>query len=389
MLNKNKSLETAEELLGLLDLASLKATKRRDLKSAVCRICEMAGCAPRSLPLDAPILRETERKIRPAAHGVSWKTWANIRSLFRRALELAGVIDRMDRGVALRHPLWGPLMRSIADDKRLAGGHAAIANWCANRDISPHEISKAVLQKFHIWLETRTLCPKPRDLVRRIPDVWNEARRTIPGWPPLELATLCFKAPFKRLQWKDLSESFRLDAEVYVAMRAKPDLFDERPTAPRRALAASTLHQQSEHLRLAASVLIESGVPVEDIKALADLVQPERFKDILRYYHEQANRQPNAFVVCLAQTLIQVAQYYVCPTADEVTQLKRIANKLPPVPADLTPKNNALALQFESDHMRAKLLFYRRSSWQRSPGISLEAASASWTRKSLSRSTSI
>src|SRR5262245_38523684 len=141
-------------------------------------------------------------------------------------------------------------------------------------------------------------------------------------------------------------------------MRGKPDLFDEKPSAPRRPLAASTLHQQSEHLRLAASVLIESGVPVEDIKALADLVQPERFKTVLRYYHERANRQPNAFVVCLAQTLIQVAQYHSGATAEEVAQLKRIASKLPPVPSDLTPKNKTLALQFESDRMRAKLLFF-------------------------------
>ena len=44
-------------------------------------------------------------------------------------------------------------------------------------------------------------------------------------------------------------------------------------------------------------------------------------------------------------------------TADEVAQLKRIAAKLPAVPLDLTTKNKALALQFESDHMRAKLLF--------------------------------
>jgi len=137
MTNKNYP-ETAEELLEFLDVANLKATRRRDMKSAVTRVCEMAGYTPRSLRLDVPSLRETLRKIRPAAHGVGWKTWANIRSSFRRALELAGVIDRMGSGVALRHPLWGPLTRSIAHAKGLANGHAAIANWCAAQDISPN-----------------------------------------------------------------------------------------------------------------------------------------------------------------------------------------------------------------------------------------------------------
>jgi hypothetical protein len=292
MLNKNKSLETAEELLDLLDTAPLSASRRRDLRSSVSRVCEMAGCAPRSLPLEVPILRKTLRRIRPVAHGLSWKTWANIQSLFRRGLELAGVIDRMDRGVALRHPVWGPLMQSIAHDKRLANGLAAIANWCTARGILPHEVNDAVLHDFHMWLETRTLCPKPRDLVRRIPHVWNEARRRVPGWPQLELTAISFKPPRRHIAWKDLSESFQADAQSYLAMRADPDVFDERPHAPRRPLAKSTLQAQSEHLRLSASVLVESGVAQEDIKPLADLIRPERFKAILRHYHRQANGQP-------------------------------------------------------------------------------------------------
>ena len=110
-------------------------------------------------------------------------------------------------------------------------------------------------------------------------------------------------------------------------------------------------------MRLSASILIESGVAMEDIKSLADLVEPERFKIILRHYHERANRKPNAFVICLAKTLIQVAQYHVGATPEEVGQLKRFASKLPAVPFDLTAKNKASAVQFESDHLRAKLLF--------------------------------
>src|SRR5262245_35664017 len=357
MLHKNKSLETAEDLLGLLDAASLSAIRRRDLKSAVNRICEMAGCAPRSLKLEAPSLRETLRKILPAAHGLSWKTWANIRSLFRRALELSGVIDRMERGVALRHPQWGPMMRSIGHDKRLAGGHAAIANWCSAGDISPHEISNAVLQGFHIWLENRTLCPKPRDVVRRIPHVWNEARRLISGWPQLELAAVSFKPRQKHLPWKDLPESFQADAQSYLAMRADPDVFDERPNAPRRPLAESTLHSQSEHLRLSASALDQSGVPLWEIKSLAELIRPERFKAILRHYHKRANGQPNAFAICLAQTLIQVAKHYLDVMPNELEQLKQIASKLPAVPLEPTAKNNALSRQLESEHLQAKLLF--------------------------------
>jgi hypothetical protein len=192
--------------------------------------------------------------------------------------------------------------------------------------------------------------------VRSIPKLWNEASKRIEIWPKTALARISFKAPPKRRQWCELTESFRRDAEAYLAMRANPDPFDENPNAPKRPLAKSTLWQQREHLRLAASILIESGT-VEDIKSLADLVEPEAFKCVLRYYHERANRKPNAFVIVMAKTLIQVAQFHVGAAPDEVARLKRIAAMLPPIPFDLTAKNRALLRQLESPRLRAKLLF--------------------------------
>jgi integrase len=144
------------------------------------------------------------------------------------------------------------------------------------------------------------------------------------------------------------------DRDSYLAFRANPDLFDERPEAPKRPLAATTLHQQREHLRLAASILAQDG---EEVASLADLVRPESFKKVLRYYHNRANGEPNAFVIGVAKTLIQVAQYHTGATSQEVGELKRIAGKLPAVPFDLTPKNKTLLRQLESDRLRAKLYF--------------------------------
>ena len=233
---------------------------------------------------------------------------------------------------------------------------AAFLNWCAARDTLPEE-AKAVFEEFPAWLEQRTLCPRPRDMVRRVPQLWNEAIDKIDIWPKAKLTLISFRAPPKRHQWSDLSESLWIDTEAYCAMRENPDLFDERPNAPTRPLAASTLRQQRVHLRLATSILVDSGIPVEEITSLADLVEPERFKTVLRHYHKGANEQPNAFAVGLAKTLIQVAYYHVGASSDKVVQLKRIASKLPSVPLELTAKNRALLRKFESDRLKAELLF--------------------------------
>jgi hypothetical protein len=257
--NNNNNGKTLEGVQGTVQKADLAPFQIRDITSAVNRICEMAGVAPAAVPAEAPAIRAMVAKIRPAAHGVSSKTWANLRSRLRAVLRLADILDPIVQGSAMQSPAWAPLMQAIAEDKRLSCGLGCFFNWCATQSITSQEVDDAVVQRFHSWLENRTLCPKPRDVARRVPNLWNEASEKLDVWPKSKLTTLSFKAPAKRLQWRDLSESFRRDVQAYLQMRAKPDLFDERLNAPRRRLSGSTLHQQSEHLRLAASVLIESG----------------------------------------------------------------------------------------------------------------------------------
>jgi len=353
-MTENRTVGTLADVLGLLDQAGLTGARRRDMISAVNRLCEMAGTTPTTERADPCVLKDLLSRIRPAAHGVSAKSYSNQRSLFAAALQLAGVIDPPGRGSARRHPGWGPLLEAVADDQRLSNGLAAFANWCAGQGISPGEVDDTVVQRFLIWLETRTLHPRPRDLVRRVPNIWNEASTKFNSWPTTKLTTLSFKAPLKHLKWSDLNPSFQQDAAAYFKLRETPDVFDERPEAPKRPLAASTLRQQREHLRLAASILAQNG---ERVESLAELVTPERFKSILRYYHNQANGEPNAFVIGLAKTLIQVAQYHTGATSQEIGELKRLAGNLPSVPFDLTAKNKTLLRQLESDRVRAKLYF--------------------------------
>ena len=308
------------------------------------------------MPADAPSIRVLLAKIRPAAHGITAKTWANLLSRLRSELRHADVIDPNFQGSAARHPLWAPLVQAITADKRLSTGLASFTNWCAASNAHPEQALTA-FEEFVAWLEQRTLCPKPRDVVRRIPKLWNEACEKIETWPKLTFPLVSFKAAPKRLQWNDLPPSLRADAGVYLAMRENPDPFDERTNAPVRSLAASTIQQQRAHIRLAASVLVESGVAMEELAGLATLVEPEKFKTVLRHYHERANGQPNAFVVGLAKTLIQVAYYHVGASPEEIAQLKRIAAKLPSIPFELTAKNKELLRKFESDRLKAELLF--------------------------------
>ena len=136
-MNENRKVGTLADVLGLIDQAGLAGTRRRDMISALKRICEMAGATPASVRAEPSVLKEMLSRIRPAAHGVSAKSYSNLRSLLAAALELAGVIEPSGRGSGRRHPEWGPLLQAVADDQRLSNGLAAFANWCAGQGISP------------------------------------------------------------------------------------------------------------------------------------------------------------------------------------------------------------------------------------------------------------
>ena len=100
---------------------------------------------------------------------------------------------------------------------------------------------------------------------------------------------------------------------------------------------------------------------MEEITSLADLVEPERFKTVLRHYHERANRKPNAFVIGLAKTLIQVAHYHVGATPREIDSAQAHRLQAPSHPSRPTAKNKAAPAQFESDRLRRSSCFCRSS----------------------------
>jgi integrase len=109
-------------------------------------------------------------------------------------------------------------------------------------------------------------------------------------------------------------------------------------------------------LRLSASILVNQKHVASDQITLRHLVEPDAFKSILRFYHQQANGEANAFATSLSKTLIQVAWHHVGADIEQMNRLKAIARKLPEVPNDLTPKNKALLRKLAVEQTRAKLM---------------------------------
>ncbi|MGI8725987.1 MAG: hypothetical protein ACR2J1_11730 [Methyloceanibacter sp.] len=114
-------------------------------------------------------------------------------------------------------------------------------NYCAGKAVTPDEVDDTVVHQFHVWLEESTLYPRPKDMVRRTPCLWNEASERIGCWPKAELTIISFKAPQRRLRWVAFTESFRADAEQS----------GRQPNAFATGLAQTLLQVARHHLPLA------------------------------------------------------------------------------------------------------------------------------------------
>ncbi len=357
MRNQTDHPSTLAEVLEVVEGSQLPATRRRDLASAIRRICTLGGVSPVAVKTEAAALRRHVADIRPAANGLTDKSWANLRSAFTAGLALAGVIDALPRGTARADPTWASLIEHLTD-RRLANGLAAFLNWCALREIVPEAVDDVAVERFHLWLETRTLHPKPQGVVHRTPALWNAAQESVPGWPQARLRRRSFRKPRQHFDWSELASSLVADADAYLDLRRNPDVFAAEGSVPRRPLADTTLRQQREHLRIAASLVARQNGGANQIRGLSDLVTPDAFKVVLRHFYERAQGKPNAFAISIAKTLIDVARFHVGVSPDHLAELKRLAGKLPAVPLDLTDKNKALIADLDSERMRAAL--YRR-----------------------------
>jgi integrase len=344
---------TASDLVSWLARQDIDDVRRRDQISAVNRICAMGGVSPAHFVVTASSVRSLLASIKPAAQGVSSKTFSNIVSNLTAALVAVGIIDGNLRGLAGKDPSWSTLRHALEDNDALSNGLARFMNHCAWRGIQPEAVADAVVVEYRVWLEGRTLVASPREHARRVPDLWNRAAAKIAGWPRTTLSALPVEGKPRKIAWDALPKAFRLEAEAYLAMRRNPDPFDERSDRPTRPLADATLHQQREHIRLSFDVLANAG---DAPASLAGLVEPERLKTVLRHYHDGANGKPNAFAVSLGKTVVAIAKYHVRVTPEDLSRLKQIAGKLPSIPFDLTEKNKDLIRQFDDKTVLARLL---------------------------------
>ena len=340
---------TLADLIPLIEHANLSPIQKRDQISAVKTTARLLGATPTEIDADPARLRKRLETIAPQALGLSRGRWNNIRSLVGKALAFARPI-LPGRQTARLLPEWEALFGPLSRNR--AASLLAMARYLSVRKVRPDEVSLADLEAYHEAILNDRLRAKPEHTWDTIVWTWNACRREIVDWPDVEIPR-SIRRDIYVLQWSDFPAALKADVDAFLVRLSGADLSEDGPSRPVRA---PTLKTREYQLRLGASALVHKGVDAESICSLADIVNLERFKLILRFLLDRHEGQTSPQVAQMAGFLKGVAKHWA--KADDLTllQMQKVASRLSTGRRGLTAKNRERLRPFDDARMVALFL---------------------------------
>lgn len=357
--------------LGLewLKSAPLDDTQRRDIKSAVNTACRWFHKPPAEVPLDPVALRRLFKTVSPGKVGVTRGTFANVKWGIGRLLDLMGVGSRRAHQSPLA-PEWVALAAKI-DDPYAAVLLRRFGRYCSSRAIAPCCVGDAVTEDFLLSLERELRVGNPRHAHRETLRLWNRLAEFTPAWPQTHLTLPSYSRQYA-LDWDAFHPDLVEDLERYLAKQTTDDPFDL--SAPIRGLKQSSIETYRDRLRRFASCVVLSGVKAEQLRSLADLVQPARIRRGLHYLAIERDRRQLAAVV--AKLLAVVARVVGRPKK-EIKAIEEIAGRLRSSRKGLSSKTRERLLPLKHEPNLARLFLFPTAlarSLERKKDVSLQDA---------------
>jgi len=339
----------------------LSETRRRDLRSAVVIYGKLKGEPLSAIPLDLAAIRRTLDGIVPAQAKVSRKRWLNLRSDFAAALDASGLQPMLKTATAELDRTWAALLGSV-QDKGVKYGLSRVARWATLREIGPAAIDDAILEQFFAELEATSLVRNLRAQRRSVAKAWNTLAAFAADQGLRRVQVPSNRPVSTRVSWHELPASFRDEVEKYLVWCSVPDPLDEMARA--RALAPETLRLRRDHIHLAASAACASGFDGERLTSLAQLVEPETFRAVLRHLWEKRGGKFTSYTRDVAVVLITIASEWVRVSVDQLSTLKKLRGKLGILRSGLTEKNKSLLRKFDDPRLVVALVGLPDKLWR-------------------------
>ena len=361
-----KNLETAFLCPGTMMFADLIAklqadtgltpVRQRDLISAIRRTAKALGRPPETIPADPTWLRPRIERIVPAGIGLSPKSWSNVRSDLQAALAHAGITKRPVNRKWHLSPAWAPLWDKVlaSGDRTLRASLSRFVYFLSGQGVRPDEVDSAHGLAFRDALALNELSRSPEKSLTNTVSAWNLATARISGWPPQRLSAPQRQKVIK-IPLDQLPAPFRQDLDAYVTSLEAPDPFaiDGRLVL----LQPISIKIYKAQLLRFAGALVHSGLPVDALRSLSDLVTPARMEQGLRWMLAENKGKATASISETGQLLSGIARRYVRLPEEEQKRVDMLAQRVAKKPQQgLTDKNRARLRPLQDPATRRKLL---------------------------------
>lgn len=334
---------------------TLSDQRRRDMISGLRRVAAAIGHDPSEARADPEWLRARIYRVKPAALGVTDKTWQNAVSDTRSALAHVGVVRRRIRSTDDLCSPWRDLWREVlaSGDKSIRISLGRFLHFLSDRHVRPEDVTQSHARAFCEALMSEEIAKPPEWAWRNAVWGWNRAITRIPGWPQTAL-TLPPRRQVITLADASLPVAFLSDLEEVKQRSATIDPFAEVDTG--RPLRPSTTRHHTAMLKRFASELILAGVPPEQVGSVATLCDPAHAELGLRAMVARNGGKSNSVIADTSMALCGYARRL--NLGEEVIhRLAILAKRLAlPMRRGMTQKNRERLRPLQDRHTLRRLL---------------------------------
>lgn len=345
----------AAALQAARDGGQVSSDRLARLAAAVRCFSRLAKAEPEALPAERRFIVERFQKLRRSVTGLSPKSLANAKS---ELLHLVG-ITAPPRPARVLTAAWLDLRTAIG------GGNdwwalTRLAAFASATDLEPAALTADDFDRFEAALEASGELPSARAHRRR---AQNTINRIAEQCPDLKLRPAPVPAPLPRPRWSLPLERFPSNFQADLAGWIEHLGRDADPLSDaehRRALRPATIRHRQVQLQHAASALVLSGMPIEQVTGLDVLVQIENFQALMRHLLQRRGDQPSEALHGLAGALLAVARHWVKVDRVDAQRLARLVANLDVPVAGFRSKTRTRLEAFEDPRIHGALLHLPR-----------------------------
>jgi integrase len=245
------------------------------------------------------------QKLHAARLGVNAKTFANHRANARAALLW---FNRQMPDAGRKAPM-DPCYRCLLEqvlDRHARDMLSPFFRFLSAFGVRPDDVRDSHVEAFQAYRRETSFGEVTRSQHRALVRHWNACAAQIAGWPQMKLAEPAYATRFIGPAREDFPQRLRDDIDAYCARIGKR----HKTVSGRifRPCKQSTIDTRRRELIAAVRAAVAAGIPLKDLRSLADLLRVDRVEILIEYYWEKNGEKPTLYTIDLASKLLALAR---------------------------------------------------------------------------------